>query len=65
MSSGKMICHEYVEGDLRDPRLVESIMAAPQQISDDDTGNSFDEVYQLAADIGVLDTFSLEIMMPM
>lgn len=39
------ICDEYVAGDLRDPRLVAEIMQAPN-------GEGFDEVYQLAADMG-------------
>ncbi len=46
------ICDEYIEGDLRDPSLVEDIMRAPYQQRDDDESNSFDEVYQLAADMG-------------
>lgn len=39
------ICNEYIEGDLRDPRLVKEIMKSPEE-------DSFDEVYQLAADMG-------------
>lgn len=35
------ICDEYVSGDLRDPKVVESVI-----------DQSFDEVYQLAADMG-------------
>ena len=35
------ICDEYVSGDLRDPKIVEKILDQP-----------FDEVYQLAADMG-------------
>jgi nucleoside-diphosphate-sugar epimerase len=46
------ICDEYVSGDLRDPRFVEEILAGPSQKSDDDRVNAFDEVYQLAADMG-------------
>jgi GDP-D-mannose 3',5'-epimerase len=46
------ICHEFVEGDLRDPRLVSRVMMAPNQTSESDKINSFDEVYQLAADMG-------------
>ena len=39
------ICEEYIDGDLRDPRFVNDIMRL--------SGNSsFDEVYQLAADMG-------------
>jgi len=43
---------DFVIGDLRDPRLVSLIMFAPNQHSEDDKENSFDEVYQLAADMG-------------
>ena len=46
------ICNEYISGDLRDPNLVSRIMVAPNQKSVDDKINSFDEVYQLAADMG-------------
>jgi nucleoside-diphosphate-sugar epimerase len=46
------ICHEYIQGDLRDPMLVSKIIFAPNQISESDKVNSFDEVYQLAADMG-------------
>jgi len=46
------ICHEYVCGDLRDPMLVSKIMFSPIQKSEDDKQGSFDEVYQLAADMG-------------
>jgi len=46
------ICSEYVCGDLRDPMLVSRIMMAPTQTSESDGINSFDEVYQLAADMG-------------
>lgn len=46
------ICHEYIQGDLRDPMLVSRIMMAPEQTSESDKINSFDEVYQLAADMG-------------
>jgi nucleoside-diphosphate-sugar epimerase len=48
----KDICDEYICGDLRDPNLVSKIMFAPNQTSLYDTVNSFDEVYQLAADMG-------------
>jgi nucleoside-diphosphate-sugar epimerase len=41
---------DFVIGDLRQPELVSSIMLFPIQI--DDRVNSFDEVYQLAADMG-------------
>jgi GDP-D-mannose 3',5'-epimerase len=46
------ICHEYIQGDLRDPLLVSKVMFAPNQETENDTANSFDEVYQLAADMG-------------
>jgi nucleoside-diphosphate-sugar epimerase len=46
------ICDEYICGDLRDPMLVSRVMFAPNQISESDKVNSFDEVYQLAADMG-------------
>jgi GDP-D-mannose 3',5'-epimerase len=45
-------CSEFIEGDLRDPNLVSRIMLGPNQNSIDDKENSFDEVYQLAADMG-------------
>lgn len=46
------ICNEYICGDLRDPRVVAEVMLAPGQKNDDDAANAFDEVYQLAADMG-------------
>jgi GDP-D-mannose 3',5'-epimerase len=46
------ICDEFVVGDLTDPLLVSKVMFAPNQISANDEHNSFDEVYQLAADMG-------------
>jgi nucleoside-diphosphate-sugar epimerase len=46
------ICHEYVCGDLRDPKLVSAVMYSPIQLSEKDAMHSFDEVYQLAADMG-------------
>ncbi len=46
------ICDEFILGDLRDPSLVSRIMFAPKQTSMDDKENAFDEVYQLAADMG-------------
>ena len=46
------ICNEYISGDLRDPKLVSRVMIAPNQTSESDKVNSFDEVYQLAADMG-------------
>jgi nucleoside-diphosphate-sugar epimerase len=38
------MCHEFILGDLRDPKFVKDVMTAPTL--------SFDEVYQLAADMG-------------
>jgi nucleoside-diphosphate-sugar epimerase len=46
------ICDEYICGDLRNPNLVSVVMFAPDQTSENDKENSFDEVYQLAADMG-------------
>ena len=46
------ICDEYICGDLRDSTVVEKIMLAPFQKSDGNMENSFDEVYQMAADMG-------------
>jgi GDP-D-mannose 3',5'-epimerase len=43
---------DFVIGDLRDPQVVSRIMFSPNQKSLDDKENSFDEVYQLAADMG-------------
>lgn len=43
---------EFVIGDLRKPGVVSNAMWAPGQTSEDDKENSFDEVYQLAADMG-------------
>ena len=48
----KEICDEFIKGDLRDPLFVGRIMFAPHQSIEHDTINSFDEVYQLAADMG-------------
>lgn len=48
----KNICNEYISGDLRDPKIVSQVMFAPNQHSEDNKENSFDEVYQLAADMG-------------
>lgn len=45
-------CTEFIKGDLRDPKLVSNVMFSPKQISIEDGENSFDEVYQLAADMG-------------
>jgi nucleoside-diphosphate-sugar epimerase len=46
------VADDFVIGDLRDPQVVSKIMFAPNQHSLDDKENSFDEVYQLAADMG-------------
>ena len=43
---------DFVVGDLRDSRTVSRVMMSPNQRSLSDTENSFDEVYQLAADMG-------------
>ena len=45
------ICSEFIIGDLRDPMLVSKVMFAPKQNTNNDK-NAFDEVYQLAADMG-------------
>jgi nucleoside-diphosphate-sugar epimerase len=46
------ICDKYICGDLRDPNLVSRVMFSPNQRSLADKEYSFDEVYQLAADMG-------------
>jgi nucleoside-diphosphate-sugar epimerase len=46
------ICNEYICGDLRDPKLVSAVMYSPTQHSELDKLHAFDEVYQLAADMG-------------
>jgi nucleoside-diphosphate-sugar epimerase len=46
------IADEFVVGDLRDPRVVSKIMSSPDQDSKIESTGSFDEVYQLAADMG-------------
>ena len=43
---------EFIVGDLRDPQVVSRVMFAPNQLSIDDKENSFDECFQLAADMG-------------
>lgn len=43
---------EFIIGDLRNPSLVSKVLYSPNQLSEQDTENSFDEVYQLAADMG-------------
>jgi nucleoside-diphosphate-sugar epimerase len=45
-------CDEFIQGDLRNSNFVSKVMFAPGQNSIDDNDNSFDEVYQLAADMG-------------
>jgi len=47
----KDICDEFIVGDLTDSKLVNKSMFAPKQTSLLDKENSFDEVYQLSADI--------------
>jgi nucleoside-diphosphate-sugar epimerase len=44
--------NDFVIGDLRDPNLVSKVMFGPDQDSENDKIKSFDEVYQLAADMG-------------
>jgi nucleoside-diphosphate-sugar epimerase len=46
------ICDEYVCADLRDEQKVSSVMFSPNQSTLHDNDGSFDEVYQLAADMG-------------
>jgi nucleoside-diphosphate-sugar epimerase len=46
------ICDEYISGDLRNPGLVSQVMFAPNQNQEQNDSNAFDEVYQLAADMG-------------
>ncbi len=46
------ICDEYVCADLRDEIKVSEVMFAPGQLSMNHKGGAFDEVYQLAADMG-------------
>jgi nucleoside-diphosphate-sugar epimerase len=43
---------EFIIGDLRNPLLVSKVMYSFHQTSEQDNINSFDEVYQLAADMG-------------
>jgi GDP-D-mannose 3',5'-epimerase len=43
---------EFVIGDLRDEKIVSRVFFSPSQDSTLDVENSFDEVYQLAADMG-------------
>ena len=46
------ICDDYVSGDLRDPQLVARVMQAPVRSASSNGESAFDEVYQLAADMG-------------
>jgi len=48
----KEICDDFIVGDLTDVNVVNKSMFAPKQNSIGDKVNSFDEVYQLAADMG-------------
>ena len=43
---------DFIIGDLKNPTVVSNAMFAPHQHSENDNINSFDEVYQLAADMG-------------
>ncbi len=44
------MCNEFILGDLRNPVFVSEVMTLPNQKLNET--NSFDEVYQLAADMG-------------
>lgn len=46
------VADEFHICDLRDPKAVSRVMMAPDQRSESDRERSFDEVYQLAADMG-------------
>lgn len=46
------VADDFVIGDLTDHAVVSRVMFSPVQKSLDDKGGSFDEVYQLAADMG-------------
>lgn len=43
---------DFIQGDLRFPSVVEKAITGPNQNGTEDKENSFDEVYQLAADMG-------------
>lgn len=43
---------DFIIGDLRDPSVASRVMFSPTQVSLEDKDHSFDEVYQLAADMG-------------
>jgi len=47
-----VICNEYWDGDLTDPSVVSRALWGHTQTSTKDTERAFDEVYQLAADMG-------------
>lgn len=44
--------NEFLAADLRNPRVVEQVMMGPKQLFYHDKDMAFDEVYQLAADMG-------------
>ena len=46
------ICDEYIQEDLRNPMVVSRVMFSPKQSTERNDPNAFDEVYQLAADMG-------------
>ena len=46
------VADEFCRGDLRDPGFVSNVLYAPEQHEEADEKNSFDEVYQFAADMG-------------
>lgn len=46
------LADDFILGDLRYPSVLNKSMLAPKQQSANDSDNSFDEVYQLAADMG-------------
>lgn len=46
------LADDFIVGDLRYPSVMQKAMRAPNQESNKDDKNSFDEVYQLAADMG-------------
>lgn len=46
------ICDEFMLGDLTDAKFASKVIFGPSQLSLNDVENSFDEVYQLAADMG-------------
>ena len=46
------VCDEFIIGDLRNPMLVSNVVFAPNQTAESDKENSFDVIYQFAADMG-------------